>query len=109
MNHVTKNDGPAALSYIAIATGALALGAVAVGALAIGRLVIGRLAVQKVRLQAVEIDNLTVRRLRVLESDTPGTREPAAGASPDAATGTNGGARPTPRRKRPRKTVPNAE
>jgi len=46
---------------------AFALGALAIGALAIGTLAIGHLYVRKMRLRAVEIDNLTVRRLRVLD------------------------------------------
>jgi hypothetical protein len=107
MNDVTRSDAPSAISYIAIATGALAVGAIAVGAIAIGRMVIGRLAIQKVRLQTVEIDTLTVRRLHVLESITP---EPqAAAASPTAAPEKNGEERasPAPRRRRPRKPVPN--
>jgi hypothetical protein len=107
MNDVTRSDAPLALSYIAIATGALAVGAIAVGAIAIGSMAIGRLAIQKMRVRTLEIDNLTVRRLHVLESITP---EPqAAGASPTAAPEKNGEERaaPAPRRRRPRKPVPN--
>ena len=63
-----EQAGSNTASFTAIAVGALAFGALAIGALAIGRLVIGQLAVRKMRLHAVEIDNLTVRRLRVLES-----------------------------------------
>lgn len=52
--------------------GALALGALAVGALAIGALAIGRLRVLRadadtVHLGKLEIDDLTVKRLRVIE------------------------------------------
>ena len=109
MNEISRNDSPSALSYIAIATGALAVGAIAVGALAIGRMVIGRLAIQKVRLQTVEIDNLTVRRLRVLETITPPGETAATGdqPSPETTPEKNGEARPAPRRRRPRKTMPN--
>ncbi len=55
-----------------VAIGALALGALAVGALAIGALGIGRLRILRadadnLHLGTVEIDDLTVRRLRVIE------------------------------------------
>ena len=56
----------------AIAVGALALGALAIGALAIGTLVIGRMAVGRLRLKHVVIDDLTVRRLRVLDKEPQG-------------------------------------
>ena len=52
---------------------AVAFGAFAIGAVAIGRLAIGGLAVRKVKLGSVEIDDLTVRRLHVLET-APGAR-----------------------------------
>jgi hypothetical protein len=52
----------------ALAIGAFALGAFAIGALAIGRLAIGRATARKVHLGTVEIDDLTVRRLRVIET-----------------------------------------
>jgi hypothetical protein len=48
--------------------GALAVGAFAVGALAIGSLAVGRLAVGKAVFKKVEIDDLTVRRLHVIEN-----------------------------------------
>ncbi|HZP09747.1 hypothetical protein [Methyloceanibacter sp.] len=62
---------PAATPSVAI--GALALGALAVGALAIGALAIGRLRIlraeaDKLHLRTVEIDDLTVKRLRVVET-----------------------------------------
>jgi hypothetical protein len=57
----------------ALAVGAVALGAFAIGAIAIGRLAIGGLVVRRAKL-SVEIDDLTVRRLRVLEA-TPGIPE----------------------------------
>jgi hypothetical protein len=58
----------------ALALGAAALGDLVIGAVAIGRLTIGGLGVRKARFQSVEIDDLTVRRLRVLEA-TPSTQE----------------------------------
>ena len=60
---------PAVASLIAIALGAAAFGAVAIGALAIGRLAVGRLVIKKARFAALEVDELTVRRLRVLEGN----------------------------------------
>jgi len=51
----------------AFAIGAVALGALAIGALAIGTLAVGRLAIGRGRIKTLEIDDLTVRRLRVLE------------------------------------------
>ena len=51
----------------AVAIGATALGALAIGALAIGTLAVGRLAIGRGRIKKLEIDDLTVRRLRVLE------------------------------------------
>jgi hypothetical protein len=55
-----------------VAIGALALGALAVGALAIGALAIGRLRVLRadadtVHLGKLESDDLTLKRLRVIE------------------------------------------
>jgi hypothetical protein len=55
------------LTIPALAVGALACGAIAIGALAIARLAIGQLVVKKARFRSVEIDDLTVRRLRVIE------------------------------------------
>jgi hypothetical protein len=60
---------PPAISMIALALGAAAFGAVAVGVLAIGRLAVGRVAIKKARFEALEVDELTVRRLRVLDYD----------------------------------------
>jgi hypothetical protein len=54
-------------SLLALALGAAAFGAVAIGALAIGRLAVGRLVIRKARFSALEVDELTVRRLRVVE------------------------------------------
>jgi hypothetical protein len=56
---------------LALALGAAALGAVAIGALAIGRLAVGRLAIKKARFGAIEVDELTVRKLRVVEREGP--------------------------------------
>jgi hypothetical protein len=58
-----------AASLLTLALGAAAFGAVAVGALAIGRLAIGHLVIKKARFAALEVDELTVRRLRVLERE----------------------------------------
>jgi hypothetical protein len=58
-----------AIALPAVTAGAVALGALAIGAIAIGSLVIGRMAVGKLRLRHVVIDDLTVRRLRVLERE----------------------------------------
>jgi hypothetical protein len=63
-----------ATQMAALALGAAALGVLAIGAVAIGRLTIGGLGVRKARFQSVEIDDLTVRRLRVLEA-APGMPE----------------------------------
>ena len=52
----------------AIASGALAIGALAVGALAIGRLTVRCAEAQKLHLGQVEIDELTVKRLHVIET-----------------------------------------
>jgi len=46
---------------------ALALGAAALGAVAIGALAIGRITVKKARFGTLEVDELTVRRLRIVE------------------------------------------
>ena len=58
-----------AASLLALALGAAAFGAVAIGALAIGRLVVGRLLIKKARLGALEVDELTARKLRVVEHE----------------------------------------
>jgi len=61
------------VSAPSVAMGALALGALAVGALAIGALAIGRLRIfradaDRLHLGTVEIDDLTVKRLRVIDT-----------------------------------------
>ena len=58
-------------SLLALALGAAAFGAVAIGALAIGRLVVGRLVIKKARFGALEVDELTVRKMRVVEHQRP--------------------------------------
>jgi hypothetical protein len=60
-----------ATSVLALALGAAAVGALAIGALAIGRLAIGRLVIKKARFGALEVDELTVRRLHVVEHEKP--------------------------------------
>jgi hypothetical protein len=54
-------------SLVALALGAAAVGAVAIGALAIGRLAVGRLVIKKARFGALEVDELTVRKLNIIE------------------------------------------
>ena len=56
----------------AAAFGALAVGACAIGALAIGRLVIRRLLIGRGRFESLQIGELSVARLRVLESSGSG-------------------------------------
>jgi len=56
---------------LALAIGAAAFGAIAVGALAIGRIAIGRMIIKKARFGALEVDDLTVRKLRVIEHEEP--------------------------------------
>jgi hypothetical protein len=54
----------------ALALGALALGALAIGALAIYRLRIDRADAREIHLGKVAIDDLTVRRLHVIEDES---------------------------------------
>jgi hypothetical protein len=58
-------SGATALGTLAV--GSLAVAGLAIGALAIGALAVGRLEIRNARLRKVEIDDLTVRRLRVVE------------------------------------------
>jgi hypothetical protein len=51
----------------AAALGAVATGALAIGALAVGRLAIGALALGRARVRALTIDELTLRRVRLLD------------------------------------------
>jgi hypothetical protein len=60
-----------AAGLLALALGAAAFGAVAIGALAIGRLVVGRLVIKKARFGALEVDELTVRKMRIVEHQGP--------------------------------------
>jgi hypothetical protein len=60
-----------AASLLALAVGAAAFGAVAIGALAVGRLVVGRLVIKNARFGALEVDELTVRKLRLVEHEGP--------------------------------------
>jgi hypothetical protein len=55
------------LAMGALAIGALAFGALAIGVLAIGRLRILRADADQLHLGTVEIDDLTVKRLHVIE------------------------------------------
>jgi hypothetical protein len=57
----------AATAIVVLAVGAVAFGALAVGALAIGRLAVGRLVIRKARFKVLEVDELTVRRLQIVE------------------------------------------
>ncbi len=71
-NEVSGRPRAASASrLLTLALGAAAAGAVAIGAVAIGRLAVGRLVVKKARFGTLEVDELTVRRLRVLERDAP--------------------------------------
>jgi hypothetical protein len=67
---VTGPSNPAT-SLLALALGAAAIGAIAIGALAIGRLAVGRLVIKRARFRMLEVDELTVRRLRIVEHDGP--------------------------------------
>jgi hypothetical protein len=58
-------------SLLALALGAVAFGAAAIGVLAIGRLVVGRVVIKKASFGALEVDELTVRKLRVVEHEGP--------------------------------------
>jgi hypothetical protein len=67
----SKSKATPATSLLALALGAAAFGAVAIGALAIGRVAVGRLVIKKARFGALEVDELTVRRLHVVEPEGP--------------------------------------
>jgi len=64
---VQSNAAPIA-NLLAFALGAAAVGALAIGALAIGRVAIGGIAIKRARFGKVEIDELTVRKLHVVEN-----------------------------------------
>jgi hypothetical protein len=68
---IRQSKAVPATSLLALALGAAAFGAVAIGAVAIGRVAIGRLVIKKARFGALEVDELTVRKLRVVEHDGP--------------------------------------
>jgi hypothetical protein len=67
----TQSKTSPAASLLALALGAAAVGAVAIGVLAIGRLAVGRLTIRKARFGVLEVDELTVRKLRVVEHQRP--------------------------------------
>ena len=54
-------------SALAFALGAAAVGAIAIGALAIGRVAVDRVVVKWARFGKLEVDELTVRKLHVVE------------------------------------------
>jgi hypothetical protein len=64
-----RNKAIPADRLLAFAIGAAAVGAFAIGALAIGRLAVGRLAVRQARFGTLDVDELTVRKLRILERE----------------------------------------
>ena len=70
-----RRTAAVAPDLLTLAVGAAAFGAIAVGALASGQVAIGRLAIKKARFGSLEVDELTVRRLRVLDRQDA---EPAA-------------------------------
>jgi hypothetical protein len=86
---ICRSRATTAPSLLALAMGAAACGAIAIGALAIGQLVVGRLIIKRARFGTLELDQLTVRRLRILDHAglPPGSKVVAAGllhvASPD--------------------------
>ena len=60
-----------ATNLLALALGAAAFAVVAIGAMAIGRLAVGGLVIKRARFNALDVDELTVRKLRVLEEKLP--------------------------------------
>jgi hypothetical protein len=68
---ITRRNARPAHCWLALAAGAVAAGALAVGAVAIGQIVIGRLAVGRARFKSLEVDELTVRKLRMIERLDP--------------------------------------
>jgi hypothetical protein len=58
-------------NLLAVALGAAAVGAIAIGAVAISRLAIDRAVIKRARFGKLEVDELTVRRLRVVENSAP--------------------------------------
>lgn len=74
MPNLTKPATLPATRMVALALGAAALGAFAIGAVAIGSMAIGGLVVRRAKFRSVEIDDLTVRRLHVVEA-APSAKE----------------------------------
>jgi hypothetical protein len=68
---IRQSTAVPATSLLALALGAAAFGALAIGALAVGRVAVGRLVIKKARFGALHVDELTVRKLRVVERDGP--------------------------------------
>ncbi|MGA8692283.1 MAG: hypothetical protein WB689_00285 [Xanthobacteraceae bacterium] len=70
-DHEARSDRETRLapiaSALAFALGAAAIGAIAIGALAIGRLAIDRVVVKRARFGKLEVEELTVRKLHVVE------------------------------------------
>ena len=64
---VQSNVAPVA-NLLAFALGAAAVGALAIGALAINRVAIDRVAIKRARFGKLEVDELTVRKLHVVEN-----------------------------------------
>jgi hypothetical protein len=73
---VARSKALPGAGLLALALGAAAVGAVAIGAVAIGRLAVGGLVIKKARFGALEVDELTVRKLRVVEQNG---RQPQSG------------------------------
>jgi hypothetical protein len=96
MREPAVRSKPAALRIAALATGAVAAGALAIGVLAIARLAIGRLAVREARFRKVAIDELTVRRLHVLE-DAPAHSTVSRGSTLSGGSLQDAAQRPTAR------------
>src|SRR5262249_384619 len=80
------------VSVPSLATGALAIGSLALGALAIGALAIGRLRslradADRLHLGTVEIDDLTVKRLHVIDKGETERGDPDLTQSTEAVRG----------------------
>ena len=65
---IRQSKAVPAASLLALALGAAAFGALAIGALAIGRIAVGRMVIKKARFGTLEVNELTVRKLRVVET-----------------------------------------
>ncbi|BCJ90104.1 hypothetical protein IZ6_08390 [Terrihabitans soli] len=75
----------------AFAVGAGALGILALGAVALGSIAIGALAIRRARVKSLVIDELTVRRLNVLEEISQTRRPPYAPRAQARAAGISSG------------------